>query len=233
MFLNRIEKHIEETNRGRDGLLLLLDINNLKTLNDTLGYSAGDQALRLIARRLKAFCQTACSVARLGGDEFAVVVTDCDDPEQASAVGNVLDLLGQPLDLGGQEVFVSASVGIARYPQDAGNAEDLLHHAGLALHRAKEAGPNVFLFYQESMRDCLQEDLQIETALHGALERNELHLVFQPVVCAADGLVVGLEALLRWESPALGAVPPVRFIPLLERNGQSLKLPQDATRHAW
>ncbi len=219
LFLNRLEEHIEETAGSNDGLLLLLDINNIKKINDTLGYRAGDQALRLIASRLEAFCQTACSAARLGGDEFAVVVTDCDDPEQASAVENVLDLLGQPLDLGDQEVFVSASIGIARYPQDAGNAEDLLRHADLALHRAKEAGRNVFLFYQASMRDSLQEDLQIETALHGALERNELHLVFQPIIRSTDRSVVGLEALLRWESPDLGAVPPVRFIPQMERNG--------------
>lgn len=219
LFLNRLAEHIDGTTGSKDGLLLLLDINNLKKINDTLGYSAGDQALRLIASRLEGFCQTACSVARLGGDEFAVVVTDCDDPEQASAVGNVLDLLGRPLDLSGQEVFVSASIGIARYPQDARDPDDLLRHADLALHRAKEAGRNVFLFYQASMRDSLQEDLQIETALHGALERNELHLVFQPIIRSTDRSVVGLEALLRWESPDLGAVPPVRFIPQMERNG--------------
>lgn len=219
LFLNRLEGHIEETAEGNDGLLLLLDINNLKKINDTLGYGAGDQALRLIARRLEGFCQTTCSVARLGGDEFAVVVTDCADPEHANVVGNLLDLLGQPLDLGDQEVFVSASIGVARYPQDARNPEDLLCNADLALHRAKDTGSNVFLFYQKSMRDCLQEDLKIETALYGAFERNELHLVFQPVVRSIDRVVVGLETLLRWESPTLGAAPPVRFIPQLERNG--------------
>lgn len=219
LFLSRLEGRIEERTGCNGSLLLLLDINNLKKINDTLGYGAGDQALRLIARRLEELCQTACNVARLGGDEFAVDITDCDNAEQDAAIGNVLELLGQPLVLGDQEVFVSASIGIARYPQDAGNAEDLLCNADLALHRAKDAGPNMFRFYQKSMRDYLQEDLQIETELHGAFERNELYLVFQPVIRSIDGIVVGLETLLRWESPTLGAVPPARFIPQLERNG--------------
>lgn len=114
---------------------------------------------------------------------------------------------------------MSASIGIARYPGDAKNPEELLCHADLALHRAKAEGRNGFLFYQHAMSNGLQEDMQIETALHGALERNELHLVFQPVVRSADRSVVGLEALLRWQSPTLGAVPPACFIPQLERNG--------------
>ncbi len=219
-FLKRLEEYTGGVAQTSNALILLLDINNLKRINDTLGYSVGDQALHILASRLKSFCQRTCSVARLSGDEFSLLVQECGDADQALAVAqNVLDLLGQSLDLGGQEVFVSASIGVARFPQDAKDPEDLLRHADLALHRAKEAGRNVFLFYQTTMRDSLREDLQIESALHGALERQELHLAFQPVVRSADGVLVGLEALLRWDSHTLGSIPPVRFIPQLERNG--------------
>lgn len=220
LFLKQLEKFTAEATQNSNGLILLLDINNLKKINDTLGYSAGDQALCLLASRLESFCQSACSVARLGGDEFSLLVQECGDADRALAVAHdILDLLGQALDLGGQEVFVSASIGVARFPQDAKDPEELLRHADLALHRAKEAGRNVFLFYQTAMCDTLREDLQIESALHGALERQELHLAFQPIVRSADGGLVGFEALLRWDSPALGSIPPMRFIPQLERNG--------------
>lgn len=219
-FLDQLLRYTEGAAQDSNGLILLLDINNLEKINDTLGYSFGDQALRIVAGRLKSFCRRVCRVARLSGDEFGLLVQECGDADQALVVAqDVLDLLGQALELGGQEVFVSASVGVARFPQDAKSPEDLLRHADLALHRAKEVGRNVFLFYQTSMRDSLREDLQIESALHGALERQELHLVFQPIVRSADRVLVGLEALLRWDSPTLGSIPPVRFIPQLERNG--------------
>ncbi len=220
LFLKQLNDYIEQDSRNSDGLVLLLDINNLKKINDTLGHRAGDQALRMIASRLDSFCPATCSVARWSGDEFTLLVKECGDSNQVHTVAQkMLDLLGQALELGGQEVFLSASIGIARYPEDAKDSEDLIRHADLALHRAKEAGRNVFRFYQTSMRDNLREDLQIESALHGALERKELFLVFQPVVCSSDGIIVGLEALVRWESPTLGSISPGRFIPQLERNG--------------
>lgn len=220
MFLKRLEEYTENAAQYNSGLILLLDINNLKKINDTLGYSAGDQALCMLSHRLESFCQTRCCVARLGGDEFSLFVQECDYPKQALEFAqNVLDILGHALSLGGQEVFLSASIGAARFPQDAISPDDLLRHADLALHRAKEAGRNVCLFYQTTMRDSLREDLQIESALHGALERHELHLAFQPIVRSADRVMVGLEALLRWNSPTLGSIPPMRFIPQLERNG--------------
>lgn len=220
LFLKQLEEYTEKAAKNSNGLILLLDINNLKKINDTLGHSAGDKALRVLASRLESFCQRTCSAARLSGDEFSLLVQECGDADQALAVAHdILELLGRALDLGGQEVFVSASIGVARFPQDAKDPEDLLRHADLALHRAKEVGRNVFLFYQAAMRDSLREDLQIESALHGALEKQEFHLAFQPIVRSTDGVMVGLEALLRWDSPTLGSIPPVRFIPQLERNG--------------
>lgn len=220
LFLTRLEEYVEEATQDSNGLVLLLDINDLKKINDTLGHPTGDQALRIIAGRLESVCQPNCSAARLGGDEFGLFIRECGGTEQALAIAqDTLDLVGKALELGGQEVFVSASIGVARFPQDSKDPEDLLCHADLALHRAKEAGRNMFLFYQAAMRDSLREDLQIESALHGALERQELHLAYQPVVRSADGVLVGVEALLRWDSPTLGSIPPARFIPQLERNG--------------
>lgn len=218
--LQQLAEHIVRTEQKSTGLVLLLDINNLKKINDTLGRSAGDQALRIIADRLKDFCQSACSVARWGGDEFALVVKDYGGRERVETLAqDLLNCLSQPLDLANQEVYLSASLGIAQFPHDASDAENLLSHAELALHRAKEAGRNECICYHKSMRERLHKDLRIESALHGALERNEFHLVFQPVVQPIDNAMVGLEALLRWESPTLGPVEPSSFIPQLERTG--------------
>lgn len=221
LFLSKLAAHVERSDAGHNGplLLLLLEINNLEKINDTLGYGAGDDVLRLIARRLEACSETVSDIARLGGDEFAMILPNCDDSRSASIAVQMLKLMGRPLTLGDRDVTVSACIGIAQYPRDAANPETLLSHADLALHRAKVDGLNRFHFYQSMMRDCSQEDLQLDAALHGALERNELHLVFQPMVCSADRSMVKLEALLRWQSPALGAVSPARFIPRLERNG--------------
>ncbi len=221
LFLSKLASHMERSGAGQSGplLLLLLEINNLEKINDTLGYGAGDDVLRQIAGRLAACSKSVGDIARLGGDEFAMILPNCDDSRSASIAAQMLKLMGRPLTLGDRDVTVSACIGIAQYPRDATNPETLVSHADLALHRAKADGLNCFHCYQSMMRDCSQEDLQLDTALHGALERNELHLVFQPVVRSADGSVVGLEALLRWQSPTLGAVPPARFIPQLERNG--------------
>lgn len=220
LFLKQLEEYIEQDISSTDCLIMLLDINSLKKINDTLGHSAGDQALRMIASRLQSYCSDTCIVARWGGDEFIVLVRDCGNFEKAHSVAqSALTLLGQALELVCQEVFLSASIGIARYPSDSSDPEDLIRNADLALHQAKESGRNVFCFYQASMRNSLREDLQIESALHGALVRNELYLVFQPVVRTKDRMLMGLEALLRWNSPTLGSIPPERFIPQLERNG--------------
>ncbi|MBI5900798.1 MAG: EAL domain-containing protein [Rhodocyclales bacterium] len=148
-----------------------------------------------------------------------MILPNCDDSRSASIVEHMLKLMGRPLTLGDRDVTVSTCIGIAQYPRDATNPETLVSHADLALHRAKVDGLNRFQFYQSMMRDRSQEDLQLDTALHGALERNELHLVFQPIVRSADRSMAKVEALLRWQSPTLGAVPPACFIPLLERNG--------------
>lgn len=220
LFLQRLESCLAPDTRTSDGIVLLLDINNLKRINDTLGHAAGDQALRVVASRLESFCQSASSVARSGGDEFIMMVKVYGAADLARTITqSVLDILGHPFNLGKHEVFLSASIGIARFPQDARDPEDLLRHADLALHQAKEAGRNVYRFYQDAMRDTLHEDLQIETALHGALEHNELSLAFQPIVRSPDRVMVGLEALLRWESATLGTVSPARFIPQMERSG--------------
>lgn len=219
-FLRRLEEYAESETVSGVGVLLLLNIRNLKNINDTLGRRAGDQALREIARRLKSLGQRSYCVARVGGSEFTILVKDrCDCHSIHILAQGILGLLGEPINLGGQEAFLSANIGIAWYPNDANSPEDLLCHADIALHQAKQAGRNMFLSYQDSMRDNLRADLQIESALHGALERNEFYLVFQPVVHSATCAVVSVEALLRWASPSHETISPTRFIPLLERNG--------------
>jgi diguanylate cyclase (GGDEF)-like protein len=221
LFLKRHEDCIDSEIRDCHALVLLIDINNLKKINDTLGHSAGDQALQIIAKRLDSFFETVTNTARWGGDEFIVVVKDYGTTERAYSIArHLLDIVGAPLQLDTQEVFLSASIGIATYPDDATSASELIRHAGLALHLAKDTGRNEFLFYKESMSEKLDEDLRIETALHSALEQNELRLAYQPIVRSEDRIPVGVEALLRWHSPSFGEVPPSRFIPLLERSGQ-------------
>ena len=200
--------------------VMLLDLDRFKFVNDSLGHYAGDCLLREVARRLVTSVREDDTVARLGGDEFMIVVGDIGcEKDSATLAAKVLESLVEPISLDGREILVTGSIGVALFPQDAEHADNLLKHADVAMYRAKELGRNRFQFYAPEMNAQAVERLEMENALRRALDNDEFELHYQPKVCFADGSLVGAEALIRWNHPTLGAVPPTRFIPLAEDNG--------------
>lgn len=201
--------------------VIFIDLDRFKTVNDTMGHSVGDELLIQASRRLEEYIDENSMVARLGGDEFSIVVTH---PVYSasfikSLAAHVVDAMEKPFNLRGQDIFVSASVGIANYPFDGDDAGVILKNADTAMYHAKKSGRNNFKFYNAEMNESAVKRLQTETLLRGALERDEFILHFQPKVSLADGSISGLEALLRWNHPSLGLVSPADFIPMLEETG--------------
>jgi diguanylate cyclase (GGDEF)-like protein len=201
--------------------VMFIDLDRFKTVNDTMGHSVGDELLIQASRRLEEYLDDDSLVARLGGDEFSVVVTQpvYSASSIKSLATHIVDALAKPFNLRGQDIFVSASVGIATYPFDGDDAGVILKHADTAMYHAKKSGRNNFKFYTAEMNQSAVKRLQTETLLRGALDRDEFILHFQPKVSLTDGSISGLEALLRWNHPELGLVSPADFIPMLEDTG--------------
>ena len=219
--LDRLQQAmVEAERRARHVALLLLDIDRFKLINDSLGHAVGDEVLRALAHRLQETLREGDTVARLSGDEFALVLNDMASPADAALVANkVFATLNHPFQLEGREIFVSVSVGIAVFPDDSRNAEELLRNADVAVYRAKDAGRNAYQFYVPDMTRNASERLSMESAMRQALAREEFELHYQPLVDGASGEVRAFEALVRWRHPELGLLPPGRFIPLAEETG--------------
>ena len=205
---------------GRQLAVLFIDLDRFKTVNDTLGHLAGDQLLVAAAGRMRAQLKPADIAARLGGDEFTVLL---EDPPSSGAAADLAECLintmAQPFSIGGQEMFVTASIGIACYPADGHDAATLLKNADVAMYRAKQRGKNTFQFFTSDMNTQAFEQLLLENSLRRALDRGEFELHYQPQFSAATGGIAGLEALIRWRHPELGLVLPGTFISLAEQNG--------------
>lgn len=221
LFLDRLQLAMANAHRHRHRLaVLFLDLDLFKRINDTLGHHAGDQVLREIARRLQQGVREGDSVARLGGDEFTILVPEVGALSGVEQLASrLIDCIGRPIPLLGQEMTVSTSIGISIYPEDGETTEILLKHADTAMYRAKENGRNHYCFYTSLMGEHNHSELALEYGLRRALAQNELTLAYQPKVDMAKGCLVGLEALLRWEDEALGTVSPGQFIPLAEKLG--------------
>ncbi len=206
--------------------VLVVDLDDFKTINDSLGRSVGDGLLRATADRLRTCLRSADTAARLGGDEFAMLLEHLDDAAEAARIAErVLATLRQPLSIGGREIQPRASVGIALPdPDRPPDADELLRNADVAMHMAKRQGRNRFAYFAPSMHAGLLEKLDLLDELRGAVERHELLVYYQPFIDLADGAVVGAEALVRWPHPAKGLIPPDRFIPLAEESGLILPL---------
>jgi diguanylate cyclase (GGDEF)-like protein len=202
---------------GRQLAVLLIDLDRFKHVNDTLGHEAGDTLLQAAARRFYDCLRETDTMARQGGDEFVVLMDELSDREPITRVSQrILDAMAEPFVIEGQEIHVTASVGISVYPDDG---RTLLRNADLALYRAKEKGKNNYQFYSAQIDNHSRERLALESALRRALERDELRLHYQPKVDVAAGHVCGMEALLRWQHPQMGLVAPGRFIPIAEESG--------------
>ena len=204
----------------RSFAVLFIDLDRFKNINDTLGHDAGDKLLQQMGRRLSETMRTSDVVARLGGDEFVVLVQEINESKQVASVARkVLSALAQPMTIQGQECRVTASIGICMYPTEAQDELALMKNADIAMYRAKEDGKNNYKFYTEEMNVHSFERLALETSLRRALERGEFLLHYQAKADLKSGRITGVEALVRWQHPDLGLVPPAQFIPLAEETG--------------
>lgn len=200
--------------------VLFLDLDNFKTINDSLGHAAGDALLVQVATRLEASVRDSDTVARISGDEFLILLGHVEREEDlAPTATRIMQALEPSFTLDGLDVTVTASVGIAIAPRDGAECDTLFKHADLAMYRAKGAGRNAFRFFDASMNENAMEQLRIASGLRAALAVGELQVHYQPQFELDSGRVVGAEALLRWQHPELGNVPPDRFIPVAERSG--------------
>jgi diguanylate cyclase (GGDEF)-like protein len=201
-------------------LVLFLDVDRFKAVNDSMGHIEGDELLRQVGRRLSRNLRARDTVGRIGGDEFAIILMNPEDPQNAAIVANKLyTALRQPFDLNGREVTVTASIGIAMFPDDGNTADSLIKYADTAMYAAKEAGRDTYRFYTEAMNTIAVSRLDLDNALRRAVENDEFVLRYQPKIELASGKWCGVEALLRWNRPGHGLIMPAEFIPLLEETG--------------
>ena len=220
LFLDRLGHAISRSARSnRMVAVMLLDIDNFKTINDTLGHTHGDLLLQDIADRLRRCVLEDDTLARIGGDEFSMVLEGVSEIEEIAMIAQkIVDIFSLPFTPSSQEIYVTPSMGITIYPMDGHDSDTLLKNADAAMYSAKEYGRNHFRFYTTDMNALAIERFAMEGALRRAMEREEFALHYQPQVDIKSGQVIGVEALLRWNHPERGLVPPGEFIPLLEEN---------------
>jgi diguanylate cyclase (GGDEF)-like protein/PAS domain S-box-containing protein len=221
LFHQRLGEALSRIRRGGGSLAVLcLDLDQFKSVNDTLGHPVGDALLKTVAQRLDHCVRDTDMVARLGGDEFAIILPTIDGPHDAEQTASkVIDVLGQPYEIQGHEVVVGASIGIAIAPGDGDAADALLRNADMALYRAKGDGRGRFNFFEPEMDRRIQLRRTLELDLRKAFQNGEFELYYQPLINLDSGEVSGFEALLRWRHPERGMVPPAEFIPLAEEIG--------------
>ena len=234
MFHDRLEQAARRTQRDQQKMaLILIDLDHFKEVNDTLGHSAGDTLLNEVATRIQKHVRAADTIARLGGDEFAVVLGGITFPSGAEKVASTLrEALGQPFFIDGEVVFISASIGIAIYPDDSESLEVLFKNADQAMYAAKENGRNSFRYFTPALQQAAQSRRSLINDMRRALKSEEFEVFYQPIVHMASGRIVKAEALVRWRHPSRGLVGPGEFIPIAESTGLILRLGDWVARQA-
>ncbi len=231
---DRLQREIAQARRHKQFLgVMLLDLDNFKSINDTLGHAAGDLLLMEVSRRLMACLRGSDTVARLGGDEFTLMLPNIARPEDLTVVAiKITDVLKPPVLIGRQELYVTASMGSCICPDDGDNVDQLLKNADSAMYRSKQSGGNSHQFFSTELHARAAERFAQNNALRRALERQEFVLHYQPKLDLRTGGIVGVEALVRWRHPEWGMVPPAKFIPLAEENGMIIPLGEWVLRAA-
>lgn len=225
---DRLQHAILQAQREREQLsMIYLDIDHFKDVNDTLGHGAGDELIKAVASTLCASVRETDTVCRLGGDEFAILLPDVGSKEMAGRLAEkVFSSVSRVYQIADKQLSIQVSMGVAMFPQDGEDADELLKHADTAMYQAKQQGRNSYRFFDPVLEDQAQRLLQLKQGLHRALYDNELYLVYQPKYVASQHRIVGLEALLRWKSTSLGEVSPGEFIPIAEDTGFIVEIGQ-------
>ena len=196
------------------------DLDNFKKINDNLGHAVGDELLKSVAKRVRSTMRQGDIVARISGDEFAVAIEGLSNVDELEIIIDKLrNRLSEPYRIRGHKIITTASIGVALYPLDSDDRETMLLNADAAMYRAKEMGGNCFCYYTHDMNDKLRRRLELENKLRSALDNNELKVYYQPQINSRTGKIIGVEALVRWEHPELGLLPPVKFISIAEETG--------------
>ncbi len=220
--IDRLQQMVQHAQRRQHRIgIIYIDLDNFKTVNDTLGHATGDDLLIQVSNRIWSNLRDEDTLSRLGGDEFMALVPDLRNPIEDLKVilERVIQSLQSPFYLGGREITVTSSLGIAVFPNDGNTVGALMSNADMAMYEAKHAGRNTFRFYTQEMNRRIQDKMALETRMRQALDTGELYPVYHPVIQVADGTLVGAEVLLRWNNPELGDIPPAEFIPIAEQTG--------------
>ena len=241
LFQSQMDQTIAHAERaGSSAALFLIDLDNFKDINDTLGHESGDQLLKLVASRLTTVTRADETLARLGGDEFVIAATGLVDDQAAAALAaRLIAVLSEPFDIDGRQCLVAASIGISVCPRDGDRSERLLGNADLALYMAKGQGGGTYRFYSNDMSERAHARRELQTDLRAAVKECQFDLHYQPKIEPASGRLVGMEALLRWNRPQHGMVSPAEFIPVAEACGLMQPLGAWVLRraceqsHAW
>lgn len=231
---DRAEQSIMQAQRSQSGVaVLFVDLDQFKAVNDALGHAAGDELLREAARRLRSSVRESDTVSRQGGDEFIIILPGAGGAEEVSEIaGKLLEMMSAPFDLAGQRVSVSASIGVALYPEDGPDFDTLLKKADMAMYSAKSAGRNAYRFFTEEMNTYVMDHILMRNGLLRALEHEEFIVHYQPQLDIASGRMTGAEALIRWRHPELGVIMPDRFIGVAEESGLIVEIGRWVMREA-
>ncbi|MDX1808995.1 MAG: EAL domain-containing protein [Sulfurospirillaceae bacterium] len=212
--------------------VIFLDLDHFKDINDSLGHSTGDDLLISVAKRLRLLLREVDTISRMGGDEFVILLPDTTANGATIVTQKIIDAFNKPFHIADHELSISASIGIAMYPHDGEDFETLYKNADTAMYRAKKDGRNTFCFFTQEMQENSIRHLELSNALRYAIERDQLELHYQPQFSTHDNVIIGAEALLRWNHPEFGKIPPDEFIPIAEESGIILSIGEWVLREA-